>query len=118
MEDLHLRGWTILAISIFSFLVLLYVAQLVRRMHKSVDRLDLTSDKFAKGEAMAAHNRIDRIDEDLKVDRAEVTILRAIIEAVKGKVQFLMHKDISAELARQADAERKAKERHRDDDGN
>lgn len=100
MEDLHVRGWTILAISVFSFLVLLYVAILVRRMHKSVDRLDLTSDKFAKGEAMSAHARIDRLDLDFKADRVEMTVLRALYNKLKGQVQFLLHKEITAELGK------------------
>jgi hypothetical protein len=105
MQDMHVRGWTILAVSVFSFLILLYVAHLVRRMHKSVDRLDLTSDKFAKGEAMSAHARIDRLDQDFKADRVEVTVLRAMFNKLKGQVQFLMHKEISTELTKIRDPE-------------
>lgn len=116
MEDTHIRGWTILAISIFSFLILIYLALLVRRMHRSVDRLDLTSDKFAKGEAMSAHARIDRLDLDFKADRAEMSVLRAMINAIKGQIKFLLNKDISAELARQADLEKSKKGARRNDD--
>lgn len=111
---MHIRGWTILAVSILSFLILLYIVRIIQRIHERVEHLNLTSDKSAMGEAVSAHDRLDRIDGDMKADQHELSLLRIMINAVKGQVQFLLHKDISAELSRQVD---KAN-RRQDDDGN
>lgn len=104
---MHIRGWTVLILCTLILGLLCYIALHVRRVNRKIDALDLSSDKYAMGEARAAHARIDRIDEDMKADHTETITLRAIIGAVKSQVKFLLHKDISAELARQADLEAK-----------
>ena len=110
---MHIRGWIILAVSIFFLLLILlelvYVARTVRKIHKRVAGLDLSSDKSAMAEAKSAHQRIDRIDSDLTSDHIEVGFLRQMISTIKSQVQFIMHRDISAEISRQADADKEIK---------
>lgn len=55
----------------------------------------------AMDEAKSAHGRLDRIDEDMRQDQQELGAIRAMIEAVKGWLKFLMHRDISDEIKRQ-----------------
>jgi hypothetical protein len=56
----------------------------------------------AHGEAKSAHNRIDRVDKDLRVAHEEALHIREQQSTIKGWVKFIMHKDISEEIKRQA----------------
>jgi hypothetical protein len=96
MVALMLGGWA-------------YVAWHVRHVRRRVDELHLNSDARAMNEAKAAHTRIDRIDQDMDGDRVDSRNLWSLVQALKGRVTFMMHKDISAEIARQADAEKQTK---------
>lgn len=59
----------------------------------------------AMTEAKSAHHRLDRIDQEMKDDRREIGVVRAMVNVVKGRLTFLMHKDISDEIRQQADRE-------------
>lgn len=102
---MHIRGWTIFCVSILTLAMVCYLAWIARRIHRKVDSLDLNSDKSAMAEAKVAHTRIDRIDQELKDDRTESSFLRAGLNVIKGRLSFLMHKEISEELERQASRE-------------
>jgi hypothetical protein len=109
---MHLHGWLILAACTFGALglaLLCFIAWHSHLARKALHQLDLTSDKSAYLEAQAAHTRLDRIDLEAKQDRIEASIFSTTLQALKGRIAFLMHKDISAELARQAEWEKRNK---------
>jgi hypothetical protein len=56
----------------------------------------------AMAEAKSAHNRVDRIDDEMRGDRHALGVMRAMADVIKGRLTFLMHKDLSNEIAEQA----------------
>jgi len=54
--------------------------------------------RMAYGEASVAHNRIDRLDADIRHDRREMRELREQQATIKGWVKFVMHRDLSDEI--------------------
>lgn len=65
--------------------------------------------KNAHAEAKVAHKRIDRIDQEMKLDRGEAIGMRESQSTIKGWLKFIMHRDISDEIKRQAFNEDKQK---------
>jgi hypothetical protein len=71
----------------------------------------------AHGEARSAHSRVDRIDADLRVVHEEALHLREQQSTIKGWVKFIMHKDISDEIKRQAFGEKDGGSKNDDQSG-
>jgi len=105
-QEWILVGLTIVAIiGIASFFLLMRIRKYQR--YESA-RAAMERAQAAHGEAISAHDRIDRIDDNLQDDRRDALEQRSTMQKIEGWVKFVMHRDISDEIKRESEREKEA----------